>query len=63
MLDAMEWTSTKPRSAGYFWYRRDPVDRPVLIEIADEGIVFRFGEADARRVSDLPGEFKGPLYP
>lgn len=58
------WTSERPRSSGYYWFRRDEHDRAKIIEIdAASGLVCFIGSDITDELSNLRGEFKGPLYP
>lgn len=59
----MIWTLDKPTVNGWYWYRKDEHGIHVLMSVRpSEGtikVVWPSGRVD--RVTDLPGEWSGPL--
>lgn len=63
-LAPMKWTAEKPTVSGYYWYRRDELDRPCILEAWCEGNhVFFVGNAMAPALDKMDGQFLGPIHP
>ena len=62
----MEWTTTKPSSPGWYWWRFSYLRKPTVMFISKDHIehndVFTEGTL-VMFLSEVPGEWAGPIAP
>lgn len=59
----MNWTTEKPKSPGYYWYRRDEFDRSIICEITDDGYASFIASDYDKPLAEMTGLFAGPIPP
>ena len=61
----MNWSRDKPPKPGWYWYRRDEAQSPVLMRVEGSGKKTTAVSPDGRweSVFNMAGEWSGPLEP
>lgn len=63
------WTAQRPTSVGFYFYRNDESELFTVAEVTsgetpgDEKLVQIIGDEEWHLMSDMPGEWQGPIVP
>lgn len=65
-LKKKDWSFHKPDRGGWFWYRLDTEDEPMIVQVYEviasrHSMRVRFMSGDIRSIADCSGHWQGPL--
>src|SRR5690348_1759097 len=59
---ALAWSDEPPTEDGFYWWRASPVDVPTVIQLRENGGVYRLFVSDrGKHIANAGGQFCGPL--
>lgn len=64
--DPVQWLATPPDAPGWYWWRENEGDEPVILDTGHNllgGFVAEGKNGDVLLVSDMDGEWQGPISP
>ena len=60
----MNWIDEVPTDGtNYYWYRQSADELPEVVYVTNNGIIAWLGDGDHYKISDVVGQWQGPIKP
>lgn len=56
-----QWSSNQPHENGYYWFREDENDDPIIIEVINNEVFW--ASLSGEPIQDWLGQWAGPILP